>query len=89
MSRLVGDGDDSAVIFVYARKEQDDAEMEAFVKAAEPAIMNALDRTRAVSYTHLDVYKRQADDYVRQIGSLLQSPERAKAMGQALSLIHI
>ena len=46
LSRLVGDGDDSAVIFVYARKEQDDAEMEAFVKAAEPAIMNALDRTR-------------------------------------------
>lgn len=46
LSRLVGDGDDSAVIFVYAPKEQGDAEMEAFVKAAEPAIMNALDRTR-------------------------------------------
>ena len=46
LSRLVGDGDDSAVIFVYAPKEQGDAEMEAFVKAAEPAIENALDRTR-------------------------------------------
>ena len=46
LSRLVGQGDDSAVIFVYAPKEQGDAVLEAFVKAAEPAIVNALDRTR-------------------------------------------
>ena len=46
LSRLTGQGDDSAVIFVYVPKEQGDAVLEAFVKAAEPAIANALSRTR-------------------------------------------
>ncbi|MBK8893864.1 MAG: exosortase A [Propionivibrio sp.] len=46
LSRLVGHGDDSAVILVYAPKEQGDTSLEAFVQVAEPAIMNALDRTR-------------------------------------------
>ena len=45
-SRLTGQGDDSAVIFVYASKEQGEAVLEAFVKAAEPAIRGALNRTR-------------------------------------------
>ena len=45
-SRLTGQGDDSAVIFVYAPKEQGDAVLEAFVKTAEPAIASALNRSR-------------------------------------------
>ena len=46
LSRLTGQGDDSAVVFVYAPKEQGEAVLEAFVKAAEPAIIGALNRTR-------------------------------------------
>ncbi len=46
VSRLTGQGDDSAVIFVYAPKEQGEAVLDAFVKAAEPAITSALKRTR-------------------------------------------
>jgi len=46
LSRLTGQGDDSAVMFVYAPKEQGEVVLEAFVKAAEPAITSALNRTR-------------------------------------------
>ena len=46
LSHLAGQGDDSAVIFVYAPKEQGAVVLEDFVKAAEPAISNALNRTR-------------------------------------------
>ena len=46
LSRLMGQGDDSAVIFVYAAKEQGEAALGAFVKAAAPAIELALTRTR-------------------------------------------
>jgi len=46
LSRLTGQGDDSAVIFVYAPKEQGEGVLEDFVKAAEPAITSALSRTR-------------------------------------------
>ena len=48
-SRLTGQGDDSAVIIVYAPKEQASggaAVLEAFVNAAGPIIGNALNRTR-------------------------------------------
>lgn len=49
LSRLSGQGDDSAVIVVYAPKEQadgGDATLEAFVRAAAPEIESALRRTR-------------------------------------------
>lgn len=46
LSRLTGQGDDSAVIFVYAPKEQGEVVLEDFVKAAEPAMTSALNRTR-------------------------------------------
>jgi len=45
LSRLTGQGDDSAVIFVYAPKEQGEAVLEDFVKVAEPVITSALNRT--------------------------------------------
>jgi exosortase A len=48
-SRVMGQGDDSAVIIVYAPKEQacgGEAALEAFLGAAWPAIESALDRTR-------------------------------------------
>lgn len=50
-SRLMGRGDDSAVIIVYALKEEAggaEATLEAFVQAATPEIASALSRTRAV-----------------------------------------
>jgi len=49
LSRLSGQGDDSAVIVVYAPKEQaagGDAALEAFVRAAVPKIELALSRTK-------------------------------------------
>jgi EpsI family protein len=49
LSRLTGQGDDSAVIIVYAPKEQaggGEAALEAFVNAAAPEIERALSRTR-------------------------------------------
>lgn len=48
-SRLTGQGDDSAAIFVYAPKEQaggGDAALEAFVHAAAPEIERLLSQTR-------------------------------------------
>jgi EpsI family protein len=51
LSRLTGQGDDSAVIIVYAPKEQadgDEVAMEAFVRAAGPEIAGVLSRTREV-----------------------------------------
>ena len=46
--RVFGQGDDSAVIVVYAPKEQPggEAALESFVKAAGPKILSALNRTR-------------------------------------------
>ena len=41
------------------------------------------DAARAVSYTHLDVYKRQVDDPVRAAGAVV------RLVGGELSLIHI
>lgn len=46
LSRLTAQGDDSAVIFVYAPKEQGEVVLEEFVKAAEPAITSVLNRTQ-------------------------------------------
>lgn len=49
LSRLAGQGDDSAVIVVYAPKEQavdSEAALEAFVHAAAPEIESVLSRTR-------------------------------------------
>jgi EpsI family protein len=49
LSRLAGQGDDSAVIIVYAPKEQaggGEAAIEAFVQAAAPEIELALQRTK-------------------------------------------
>lgn len=47
LSRLFGLGDDSAVVFVYAPYDHGEVALEAFVKAAEPAIGRALSSTRA------------------------------------------
>jgi exosortase A len=48
LSRLMGQGDDSAVVIVYAPKEQvgGEAALESFAQAAAPAIESALRRTR-------------------------------------------
>jgi len=49
LARLMGQGDDSAVVIVYAPKEQaggGEAALEAFAQAAAPAIASALSRTR-------------------------------------------
>ncbi len=51
LSRLTGEGDDSAVIIVYAPKEQvggGEAALEAFMHSAGPEIAGVLSRTREV-----------------------------------------
>ena len=46
ISRLTGQGDDSAVVFIYAPKEQGDAALSAFVENAAQAIQLALAQTK-------------------------------------------
>ena len=46
LTRLAGQGDDSAVIFVFAPEDQGETTLETFVKASAPSIESALNRTR-------------------------------------------
>ena len=44
------------------------------ISATPPVCSSALASGSTVSYTHLDVYKRQAQSYLRQTGTLVESP---------------
>lgn len=46
LTRLAGQGDDSAVVFVFAPEDQGETTLETFIKAAAPNIEGALNRTR-------------------------------------------
>lgn len=50
LSRLIGRGDDSAAVFIYAPVPSNEAAsvLERFASTAVPAVMDALDRTRAM-----------------------------------------